>query len=96
MLSFYFVMSWTPKLLVDAGLRPEQGISGGVLLNVGGIAGGLVLGLLAERVGPFRIVALTMLGGALANAAVSTTASGLPLVRTRIALRCVDSWRNER
>lgn len=68
MLSFYFVMSWTPKLLVDAGLRPEQGISGGVLLNVGGIAGGLVLGLLAARVGPFRIVALSMLGGALAIA----------------------------
>ena len=68
MLSFYFVMSWTPKLLVDAGLRPEQGISGGVLLNVGGIAGGLVLGLLAARVGLFRIVALSMLGGALAIA----------------------------
>jgi benzoate transport len=66
MLSFYFVLSWTPKLLVDAGLRPGQGISGGVLLNVGGIAGGIVLGLLAARVGPFRLVSLTMLAGALA------------------------------
>jgi MFS transporter, AAHS family, vanillate permease len=65
MVSFYFVLSWTPKLLVDAGLRPEEGISGGVLLNVGGIAGALVLGLLAARVGPFRIVASTMVAGAL-------------------------------
>src|SRR5262249_48620104 len=66
MLSFYFVLSWTPKLLVNAGLRPDQGISGGVLLNVGGIVGGVVLGLLAARVGPFRIVALTALAGAVA------------------------------
>jgi benzoate transport len=63
MASFYFVINWTPKLLVSAGLNPEQGISGGVLLNVGGIAGGILLGLLAARVGTFRIVALTMLAG---------------------------------
>jgi benzoate transport len=69
MVTFYFVLSWTPKLLVDAGLRPDQGISGGVLLNVGGIVGALVLGLLAARVGPFRIVAWTMLAGAAAVAA---------------------------
>jgi benzoate transport len=68
MVSFYFVLSWTPKLLVDAGLRPGQGISGGVLLNVGGIVGGLVLGLLAARIGPLRIVALTMLAGAVSVA----------------------------
>jgi benzoate transport len=66
MASFYFVVNWTPKLLVNAGLRAEQGISGGVLLNVGGIVGATVLGLLAARVGPFRIVALTMLAGAAA------------------------------
>jgi len=66
MVSFYFVLSWTPKLLVDAGLRPEQGISGGVLLNIGGIAGALLLGLLAARVGTFRIVAITMVAGSVA------------------------------
>jgi MFS family permease len=80
MLSFYFVLSWTPKLLVDAGLRAEQGISGGVLLNVGGIAGALVLGLLAARVGPARIVALTMTMGALAVAAFGLFAPGRTLV----------------
>jgi benzoate transport len=79
MLSFYFVLSWTPKLLVDAGLRPEQGISGGVLLNLGGIAGALVLGLLAARVGPARIVALTMTAGALAVVAFGLFAPGRTL-----------------
>ena len=43
MLSFYFVLSWTPQLLVEAGLDPKEGISGGVLLNLGGVVGALAL-----------------------------------------------------
>lgn len=49
MFGFYFVMSWSPRLLVAAGLSNEQGITGGVLLNLGGIAGTALLGLLAAR-----------------------------------------------
>ncbi|MBD8682526.1 MFS transporter [Pseudomonas sp. CFBP 13719] len=49
MFGFYFVMSWTPRLLVAAGLSNQQGITGGVLLNVGGIVGTAVVGLLAAR-----------------------------------------------
>lgn len=49
MFSFYFVMSWTPKLLVTAGLSNQQGITGGVLLNVGGIVGTSLIGLLAAK-----------------------------------------------
>jgi len=49
MFAFYFVLSWTPKLLVTAGLSKQQGITGGVLLNVGGIIGGIVFGYLASR-----------------------------------------------
>jgi MFS family permease len=49
MFGFYFVMSWTPRLLVSAGLSNQQGITGGVLLNVGGIVGTAVIGLLAAR-----------------------------------------------
>lgn len=82
MMSFYFVLSWTPKLLVDAGLRAEQGISGGVLLNLGGIAGALGLGLLAARVGPFLIVALTMAAGAGALALFGLFAHGIVLAMT--------------
>jgi benzoate transport len=49
MAGFYFVTSWTPTLLVEAGLTPGQGIAGGTLLNVGGIFGAALLGLLAAR-----------------------------------------------
>ncbi len=57
MFSFYFVMSWTPRLLVAAGLSAEQGITGGVLLNLGGIFGGTCFALLAARVGVRRLTA---------------------------------------
>lgn len=49
MFSVYFSLSWTPKLLVQAGLSAQQGVTGGVLLNLGGIAGGSLFGLLAVK-----------------------------------------------
>jgi len=63
MLSFYFVLSWTPKNLVDMGFTNSQGIFGSVLLNVGGILGGLAFGYFAARsharkLAPYMFVAL--------------------------------------
>jgi benzoate transport len=49
MFAFYFVLSWTPKLLVQAGLSSQQGITGGVLMNLGGIIGGTLFGLLSSK-----------------------------------------------
>jgi len=49
MFSFYFVLSWTPKNLVDLGFTVQQGIFGSVLLNVGGILGGLAFGYFAGK-----------------------------------------------
>ncbi len=46
---FYFVTSWTPTLLVQAGMSATQGLTGGTLLNLGGIFGAALLGLLAGR-----------------------------------------------
>lgn len=50
LLVFYFFMSWTPKLLIDAGLSEGAGLSGGILLNGGAIFGGVVLALMASRI----------------------------------------------
>lgn len=61
MLSFYFVLSWTPKLLVDAGMSASEGISGGVILNVGGIAGSMMLGYMSSRLGIRKLIAVYML-----------------------------------
>lgn len=56
MFSVYFSLSWTPKLLVEAGLSAQQGVTGGVLINVGGIIGGSLFGALAVRM---RLAPLT-------------------------------------
>ena len=56
MFSFYYVASWTPKLLVDAGLTTTQGVSAGIYLQAGGIIGALILGSLTAY---FRVNVLT-------------------------------------
>ncbi|MER7485820.1 MFS transporter [Streptomyces sp. NPDC126497] len=49
MAAFYFVTSWTPTLLVEAGMSSTQGLTGGTLLNLGGVFGTALLGALAAR-----------------------------------------------
>ncbi|WP_329851041.1 MFS transporter [Stenotrophomonas pavanii] len=74
MFAFYFVLSWTPKLLVSAGVSSQQGITGGVLLNLGGIVGGSLFGWLASRwslskltAGALLLAMVSMLGFAAFN-----------------------------
>lgn len=60
MMTFYFVSSWTPKILTDAGLSVTGGIFGAMLLSFGGIIGCITFGLLAAKVGAHRLTAITM------------------------------------
>ena len=61
MFGFYFIMSWTPKLLTSSGLSVQQGVTGGVLLSIGGIFGATLLGLLSARFALPRVLAGFML-----------------------------------
>lgn len=49
--SFYFIIKWVPKIVVDLGFAPSA--AAGVLTwaNVGGATGGALFGLIAARVG---------------------------------------------
>lgn len=79
MAGFYFVTSWTPSLLVEAGLSATAGITGGTVLNLGGIFGAALLGLLAARFA-LRNVLITYLattGLLLAVFIASTSSLGL-------------------
>ncbi|GAA3301679.1 MFS transporter [Streptomyces cinereospinus] len=60
MASFYFAASWTPKLLEQSGASAEQGLSGGMLLNVGGVVATLGFGLLALTVSKRTLTAGSM------------------------------------
>ena len=49
MFGFYFVNSWTPRLLVTAGMTESQGITGGLMLTLGGIFGAVLYGVIASK-----------------------------------------------
>ncbi len=68
MVSFYFSMSWTPKLLAQLGLSASQGVTGGVLLNLGGIVGGVLFSLIAVRMRLARLTVISLVVAALATA----------------------------
>lgn len=82
MACFYFVTAWTPKLLTDAGFTVASGTSGGIILNVCGAIGGVVLAWAAPG---SRIRLLTVgyvLASALAMAAYGFMSNLTPLLVT--------------
>lgn len=63
-MTFYFILKWIPKIVVDMGFAPST--AGGVLVwaNVGGLAGSLLLGFLSLRVQIRGLVIVALLCGA--------------------------------
>jgi benzoate transport len=55
--TFYFILKWVPKIVVDMGFAPAAAAGVLVWANVGGATGGALLGLLARR---FPLRALTV------------------------------------
>jgi benzoate transport len=60
--SFYFIIKWVPKLVVDMGFPPRA--AAGVLTwaNVGGAAGVVIFGLIATRVSLKALTLVTLIG----------------------------------
>jgi MFS family permease len=63
--SFYFIVKWVPKIVVDMGFAPQA--AAGVLTSVslGGAIGGALFGLIATRIGLRPLTVITLLAGAL-------------------------------
>jgi MFS family permease len=60
--TFYFVMKWIPKIVVDLGFAASSAVGVLVWANVGGALGGALLGFLTLR---YNVKALTIAGLAL-------------------------------
>ncbi len=58
---FYFVNSWTPRLLVNAGMTADQGVTVGIGLALGGAVGSVLYGLLAARFAKERLLLVFLL-----------------------------------
>ncbi|QDK33894.1 MULTISPECIES: MFS transporter [Sphingomonadaceae] len=83
MMTFYFLVKWIPKIVVDLGFAPAS--AGGVLVwaNVGGAIGSVVVSLLSQKVGIRPLVVASMVLGAGAVMLFGqgfTTLSGLSLI----------------
>lgn len=50
-MTFYFILKWIPVIVVDMGFEPASAGSVLVWANVGGLAGALLFGLAAVRIG---------------------------------------------
>ena len=85
MLSFYFVLNWAPKLAVEGGLSKQAGIATGMLINIGGMVGGLATGVLLRYV-PLRISAILILFAMAAQIALYGILSGHADWQTPLAL----------
>jgi benzoate transport len=92
MAGFYFIVSWTPRLLTAAGLSATQGLTGGVLLNLGGIAGCGGYALIASRFDNHRLLLGSLIGSALLIVAFALTLSDLSLALwTALALGIITN-----
>jgi benzoate transport len=60
--TFYFILKWVPKIVVDMGFAPSSAAGVLVWANVGGATGGALLGLLATRL-PLRPLTIAALLG---------------------------------
>uniref|UniRef100_UPI000AC93A36 MFS transporter n=1 Tax=Rhodococcus globerulus TaxID=33008 RepID=UPI000AC93A36 len=79
---YYFITTWTPKLLISAGMSESEGITGGIVLNVGGIAGTLAFGFLSTRIELRQLLAVTTAATAVLVALFVTTTTSLTAALT--------------
>jgi AAHS family 4-hydroxybenzoate transporter-like MFS transporter len=72
LLLLYFLINWLPTVLQRSGLPLERAIIGTVVLNAGGIAGGILLGWLVDKRGPYGVLLAAYVLGALCVAAIGS------------------------
>jgi MFS family permease len=86
MMSEYFFLNWNNQLTTDAGFSDADGIFITRLTSLGGLAGGVVVGLLAVRVPirPVGTLALLALGFGLVG--FGAAAANLPLAQAAAAV----------
>jgi AAHS family 4-hydroxybenzoate transporter-like MFS transporter len=65
LLTSYFLVSWTPALLVLNGVAPQRAAVAAVLLNFGGVVGALILSFIIRTKSPVLVAAIVLSVGAI-------------------------------
>jgi MFS family permease len=84
--SFYFILKWVPKIVVDLGYAAKA--AAGVLtwVSVGGATGGAIFGLIGTRVGLKPLTIYTLLAASVMIVWFGHGASDLTALTIRVAL----------
>jgi benzoate transport len=60
--TFYFIVKWVPKIVVDMGFAPTAAAGVLVWTNIGGASGGAALGLLTQHFGLKKLTIALLIG----------------------------------
>ena len=84
--SFYFLVKWVPKIVVDMGFAPQA--AAGVLtwVSLGGAIGGALFGLIATRIALRPLTVCTLLAGSLMVAGIGRGATDLESLKSTLAV----------
>ncbi|NIB40844.1 MFS transporter [Pseudomaricurvus alkylphenolicus] len=86
LLMFYFLSQWLPIVLSGAGLPVHLAIVASVLLSFGNIFGGIFLGRMADKFGPFRVLGFNYIAAGVFAALIGVASSNLYLVSAMVFL----------
>jgi MFS transporter, AAHS family, 4-hydroxybenzoate transporter len=85
LLDLYFLNSWLPTVMHDAGISVENAIILTALFQVGGTAGALALGRLVDRYLSPRLLAWTYLGAGACVVSIGIAAKSIALLACAIS-----------
>ncbi|UVO50631.1 MFS transporter [Sphingomonas sp. SUN019] len=88
--TFYFILKWSPKIIVDLGFDPSSAAGVLVWTNVGGATGGAIFGLLAQKFDLKRLTLFTLAVSSLTVALFG--ASGASTLMMLSALACLSGF----
>ena len=80
LLVIYFCATWLPTVINNTGVSVRLAVIATALFQVGGLVGTLVLAVLIERFGPYRVLAGAYFAAAILIAAIGQAGSTIELV----------------
>jgi benzoate transport len=82
--SFYFIIKWIPKIVVDMGYNAQSAASVLTWANIGGATGGAVFGLIGTRIGLKPLTIATLAGAATLIIWFGAGADGLEALKMKV------------
>lgn len=73
----YLLTSWLPSVLTEFGWPMRQAVQSISYFFIGGIVGGLAVGWLIDRFGPYHVLAVTFFSGAIFTAVIGSLSGSI-------------------